>query len=258
LLGQLQRAGIHAVGFVNEGKLSREQSARTALLQQWLDAGMELGNHTYSHVNFWDTPLATYEQNVLNGERVTRRLLEAHKQRPRFFRHPYLNTGRTIESKQAFERFLAERGYSVAPVTIDNLDVLYALAYDNAYAARDSALMRRVAAAYIDHMRDSFEFFEALSQRLLNREPAQVLLLHANALNADHLHELVAMLRERGYTFVPLDSALKDPAYQLPDRYVGQRGPSWLQRWAITKGMDPGSEPRAPQWVERVAYPLKP
>jgi peptidoglycan/xylan/chitin deacetylase (PgdA/CDA1 family) len=257
LLDQLQRAGIPAVGFVNESKLDDEdeREARTALLEQWLDAGMELGNHTYSHPKFWDTPLEDYQQDVLRGERATRRLLAARGQRPRFFRHPYLNTGPTPEAKDTFERFLAEHGYRVAPVTIDNMDVMYALAYDNTHKAGDTALMRRIGSAYIDHMRESFAYFEQLSRTLLGREPAQVLMLHANALNAEYLDELVSMLQQRGYRFIPLETALEDAAYELPDTYIGERGHSWLQRWAITRGTNPGAEPRAPQWVERVAYP---
>lgn len=257
LLAQLRRAEIPAVGFVNEKKLENgdDRQARIALFEQWLDAGMELGNHTYGHVKFWDTPLERYQQEVLLGERVTRRLLAERDRRPRFFRHPYLNTGPSLEAKEAFERFLAGHGYRVAPVTIDNMDVMYALAYDHAHRAGDEALMQRIGGAYVEHMRESFAYFEQLSRTLLDREPAQVLMLHANALNAEYLDELVAMLRERGYTFVSLEEALQDPAYGLPDTYIGDRGPSWLQRWAVTQGMDPGTEPRAPRWVERAAYP---
>ncbi|HEX2203920.1 MAG TPA: hypothetical protein VHG91_11505 [Longimicrobium sp.] len=104
-------------------------------------------------------------------------------------------------------------------------------------------------------MRESFAFSEDLSRRLLGRELAQVLMLHANALNADWLDELVALLRGRGYAFVPLETAMRDPAYALPDRYTGERGLSWLQRWAITQGKEPGREPRAPEWVRSAAYP---
>ena len=157
--------------------------------------------------------------------------------------------------RRTFERFLSEHGYAVAPVTIDNLDVLYALAFDNAHAAADEKLKDHIAAAYVEHMRENFAYFESLSRQLFEREPAQVILLHANALNADHLLELVAMLRQRGYSFVPLETALRDPAYASLDTYVGSPGPLWLQRWAITRGLDPGHEPRAPDWVQRIAYP---
>ena len=44
--------GIPAIGFVNENKLHVDESvdaARVRLLELWLDAGLELGNHTFSH-----------------------------------------------------------------------------------------------------------------------------------------------------------------------------------------------------------------
>lgn len=257
LLNQLKRANIPAIGFVNEKTLEigNDPRPRIALLRQWLDAGMELGNHTYSHVSFWNTPLEEYKQQILDGERVTRRLLSEHGQQPRYFRHTFLNTGPDAKTKQAFEEFLAEHGYQVAPVTIDNEDVMYALAYDHAHARGDSALMRRIGRAYIEHMRESFEFYEQLSRRLFQREPAQVLMLHANALNADYLGELVLMLRERGYGFVSVAKALEDPAYRSQDSYIGRRGLSWLARWAITRGDDPGEEPRTAKWVQEIAYP---
>ena len=53
LLESVRRNGVPAVGFVNEGKLYRrgEVDERTELLRAWLDAGMEVGNHTFSHLN---------------------------------------------------------------------------------------------------------------------------------------------------------------------------------------------------------------
>jgi peptidoglycan/xylan/chitin deacetylase (PgdA/CDA1 family) len=76
LLGALTRHRASAVGFVNEDKLHipGEMDERIALLERWLDAGALLGNHTYSHVNLRDTPLAAYQDDVLHGEVITRRL----------------------------------------------------------------------------------------------------------------------------------------------------------------------------------------
>jgi hypothetical protein len=101
-------------------------------------------------------------------------------------------------------------------------------------------------------MAEVFAFYEGLSRSVLEREPPQVLLLHANALNADWLDELATMIAARGYRAVTLDEALRDPAYALPDEYVGPRGPSWLERWARTRGIDPGTPPAVPEWVLHV------
>jgi peptidoglycan/xylan/chitin deacetylase (PgdA/CDA1 family) len=256
LLGHIRALQVPAIGFVNEGKLYAvpgEEDARTALLEAWLDAGLELGNHTYSHLRLYDVPLAEYEADILRGERVTRLLMAARGVKPRYFRHPTLNTGRDLETKAALDRFLAEHDYRVAPVTIDSDEYLYALAYDRARARGDSLLMKRLGRDYLRYMEQVFGFYEQLSSSFLRREPAQVLLLHANALNADYLGKLAAMIAGRGYGFVSLDQALADAAYTLPDEYVGSRGPSWLERWALTQGRDPGQPPALPGWVRDVA-----
>ena len=249
LVGQLEAAGIPAVGFVNEGKLERAPT-RTALLERWTAAGLELGNHTYSHRSFYTTPRDTFQADVLRGEPVTRRLMAARGMRLRYFRHPFLNTGPDLATREAFERFLDERGYQVAPVTVDNSDYLYALAYDRAVTRGDSAAMKRIGEEYVRAMDASFAYYEDLSRRLLGREPAQILLLHANELNAEYMDEVAAMMRRRGYRFATLEAALRDPAYAQPDRYAGRSGMSWLQRWAITRGVPLGSEPAVAEWVQ--------
>lgn len=255
LLAHLGRHQIPSIGFVNEVKLDvpGEEAARRALLEAWLDAGHDLGNHTYSHVRLYDTPLAAYQADVLRGEQVTRALMAARGRPLRYFRHPTLNTGPDLPTKRAFERFLADHGYVVAPVTIDNDEFLYAAAYDRARARGDQARMDSVGHDYVRYMTDTFGFYEGLSRQVLGREIPQVLLLHANALNAEYLDELIVELKGRGYRFVSLDDALADSAYQLPDEYVGPRGPSWIHRWAVTRGQVPDEQPAVPDWVARLA-----
>ena len=63
---------------------------------------------------------------------------------------------------------------------------------------------------------------------------------------------LLEGMRERGYAFVDLETALKDPAYQRADAYTGKWGPSWIHRWAIGEGKPKeffAGEPKVPQWV---------
>lgn len=257
LLGQLTVNHIPAVGFVNEVKLAvpGEEAARRSLLEAWLTAGIELGNHTYSHTWFYETPLDQFKEDVVKGERITGALLAERGKRLRYFRHPRLNTGPDEKTKEAFELFLAERGYTVAPVTIDNDEFVYALAYDNVTNASDTTIMDRIGKDYIRYMNDVFIFYEGYAREILGREPSQTLLIHANQLNADYLDELMEMMRTRGYRFVSLEEALKDPAYSLPDHYTGRSGISWLQRWAITMGKERKSQPEPPIWVKKFAWP---
>ena len=248
---------IPAVGFVNERQLEApgQQEERRAALRVWVEAGLELGNHTYAHRSFYSTPLAEFQEQVVRGEPFTRQLLAARGMKLRYFRHPFLNTGRTLDDKRAFEKFLAARGYQIAPVTHDNMEWVFAREYSKALAANDAEKARRVAAEYVPYMEQMFEFYEQLSVELFGREIPQVLLVHANLLNGDHFQRMVEMMKRRGYQFVSLEDALKDEAYKHPDTYVGPVGISWLQRWLVTRGGEFRKEPYLPEYMRQFDTP---
>lgn len=259
LLTTMKRNKLPVIGFVNEGKLYNNDKLnpkRVALLKAWLDAGLELGNHTFSHRSLNSTPLAEFQSDVLRGEKVLRELTKAKHTKPRYFRHPFLHTGRSLETRQAFESFLNTHGYTVAPVTIDNSEWIFARAYDNARDANDRAAMASVAEAYVPYMESYFAHFENLSAKLFDRQIKQVLLLHANSINADHFGELVAMMKKRGYSFITLSEALTDSAYRSTDTTTGAYGISWIDRWALTRNVPPGffkGEPQTPAFVLKLA-----
>ena len=158
-------------------------------------------------------------------------------------------SGTDLRKKRAFEDFLDRRGYVNAPVTIDNDEYIYAAAYKSALERRDARTAAAVAVDYVRYMNDVFGFYERLSRETLGYEVPQILLLHVNQLNADHLDRLVDMARKRGYQLISMDEALRDKAYAQRDRYVGARGFSWLHRWALDKGKNPPMHADPPDWV---------
>jgi peptidoglycan/xylan/chitin deacetylase (PgdA/CDA1 family) len=262
LLRAIAAHRVPAIGFVNEDKLNDAGGAvdpqRVDLLRRWLDAGLELGNHSYSHSDLHTTPLDVFEADVLKGERVTRPLMTEHGLTLRFFRHPFLHTARDLEKRAAFAQFLADHGYRVAPVTIDNDEYVFAGAYDRSHARGDAGGADQVAAAYVPYMERKVEFFERNSQELFGRQIRQVLLIHANMLNADRFSDLASMFERHGYRFITLDRALEDPAYQSRDTWVGVSGITWIHRWALTKGMPKAfyaGEPEVPPFVAEKAKP---
>jgi peptidoglycan/xylan/chitin deacetylase (PgdA/CDA1 family) len=255
LLATLVAAKVPAIGFVNASRLivhGQPQADRVALLQAWLDAGLVLGNHTASHVDLHAVGLAAYEQDIVAGDAPLRALLSPRGQVPQWFRHPYLRTGRTLAEKAALEQFLADHGYRIAPVTVTSSDWIWAAAYRKALERDDAATQRKLRDAYVPYLLRTVAYFEGRSQALLGRELPQVLLLHASELNADTFDALANGLRTRGYRFVTLDEALRDPAYQRPDAYTGPLGTSWLHRWAMAEGRPWtfwNGQPTSPKWV---------
>lgn len=253
LVGAITRQAVPAIGFVNEGKLRDSAGTldprRVALLTRWLDAGLELGNHSSSHPDLHATPLTRYEADILAGEQVLRSLLAARGTTPQWFRHPYLHTGRSVAVRDSLLAFLTAHGYRVAPVTVDNGDYLFARAYD---LAADPLTRARIAETYLAYMDSVVVFYEGQSRAIIGREIPQVLLLHASALNAATFDRLAAQLRARGYAFVPIAEAVADSAYRSPDTYAGPAGISWLQRWAISRDLPRAifrGEPEVPDWI---------
>lgn len=256
LLATLRAHGAPAIGFVNEAKLESDgemRPERAALLQAWLNEGHRLGNHTYSHRWLYEATPAEFIEEIERGELVWRPLMREHWHDPvHYFRHPRLNTGRTVEDRAAVEEYLTGAGYAVAPVTIDNYDFQFANAYARSLEQGQLDQVERVAEAYVQYMDTIFGYYERQSELILGRQPRQILLLHANRLNADVLDRVLAMVRRRGYRFITLPEALEDPAYERQDTYVGQAGITWLHRWAISADADRGifrGEPTVPDWV---------
>jgi peptidoglycan/xylan/chitin deacetylase (PgdA/CDA1 family) len=250
ILDALAREEAPATGFVNASRTCGQpvDALRDPVLEAWLDAGHDLGNHTWSHPDIVRIPLEAYLEDVRMGAAPVDSLLRRRGSRLAWFRHPFLHAGDTPAKKAGLARYLDDNRWRVAPVTVDNQEWVYAYVYHVALARGDAPLAARVAEAYIDHLDAAFAHFEVRSRAVLGREVPQVLLLHANRLNADHLGMLLDRIRARGYVFQRLEQVMKDPAYAREDRYLGRRGPSWIERWAAQGGEAPQG-PREHPWV---------
>jgi peptidoglycan/xylan/chitin deacetylase (PgdA/CDA1 family) len=250
ILDALARQDAPAAGFVNASRTCGEpvDALRDPVLEAWLDAGHDLGNHTWSHPDIVRIPLEAFLDDVRKGAVPVDSLLRRRGSRLVWFRHPFLHAGDTPAKKAGLALYLEDNGWRVAPVTIDNQEWVYAYVYHVALARGDSALAERVAESYLDHVDAAFAHFEARSREVVGREVPQVLLLHVNRLNADHLEPLLDRVRARGYVFLRLDQVMEDPAYAREDRYLGRRGPSWIERWAAQGGEAPQG-PREHPWV---------
>ena len=255
LVGSFQIEKVPVTIFVNERQLNvpGQRDARAAVVEQWLDAGFEVGNHTYSHQSASKVPVDEFQDDVVKGEVITRAILEQRGKQLTWLRYPYLHAGATADTHQAIVDFLEQRKYRVAQVTVDYADYTFAGAYGRELRRGNVEMAERIKQAYLDQVDVGFKYAERFSMELYGREIAQILLIHCNELNSVSLRDSIARMRKRGYTFISLDEAMQDPAYQRPDTFAGPGG-SWLSRSATVLGKTLTPEtialrPVVPTWI---------
>lgn len=64
--------------FINERQLNvpGQRDARAAAVEQWLDAGFEVGNHTYAHRSANSVTVDEFQDEIVKGEVIMRPLIE--------------------------------------------------------------------------------------------------------------------------------------------------------------------------------------
>jgi peptidoglycan/xylan/chitin deacetylase (PgdA/CDA1 family) len=260
LVVSLRKHHIPAIGFVNEKKLYDKDGVllpfQVEILKNWVTSGMELGNHTFSHPDYNKTSYTDFTNEIIRGQTITKEILAGKGQSPRFFRHPFLHVGNTKEKADSLDNFLKEHGYTVAPVTIDNEDYLFAVAYKRAGVKSDTALMRQIRTDFVNYMEQKLHYFEKQSKALFGRNIPQILLLHASLLNSDCVDLLGTMFGKNEYEFVTMDEALQDKVYQTPVTVYGDRGISWIDRWALSRGKKGDffkEDPETPCYIKKLA-----
>lgn len=259
LILSLKSNKIPAIGFVNEAKLFNNQGKiqfQVDFLNNWVDNGLDLGNHTYSHPDYNTTSFKNYSTDILKGETVTKEILNKKNKSIKYFRHPFLHVGNTKEKADSLSNFLHNHGYIVGPVTIDNEDYLFAKAYKKAIEKTDTKMMIKIGHDYLDYMESKLKYFEKQANILFGRDINQILLLHASSLNSDYVDSLAFIFRKNNYYFVSMDEALKDNAYKSNITVFGNWGISWIDKWALSQGKA-GSffkdEPTTPDYIKKLA-----
>ena len=198
-------------GFVN-GVRTEEEPLSTPMLKEWRDAGLPLGNHTWSHMNLNQKPLADWEADVLKNEPLLQPYMSGNTWR--WIRYPNLAEGNTPEKRDGARKFLAEHGYKIAGVTMSFGDYMYNGPYARCVASNDSAGIALLEKSYLEAADATLDYTRAMSKALYGRDIPYVLLMHVGALDARLLPRLLELYRAKGMTFITLEEAEKDPFYK--------------------------------------------
>lgn len=201
IINTLKEQQVPATGFI----IAREVSdANWEVLNKFRDAGLGLGNHTWSHANLNRVELSEYLYEIKQSDKILQPVLTE----PKYFRYPYLAMS-SGEKRDKVLCYLAKKNYFVAPITVDSKDFAF-----NQRLLSVAEINRR---GYLNELKPFYLDF--IWQQTLNAEEhnkanhqvdrAQILLIHANLLNAYTLADIINVYKEKGYSFVSLEEALK-------------------------------------------------
>ena len=233
LLATLARHDVRAVGLVTWRNVLDQHDV--SLLEMWLDAGHELGNHSYSHQDYTQTDPEEFIADVERGREEVARLLAAHGASLRFFRFPMLHEGETPEKLAAVRHYLDSSGQRNLPVTIDNADASFARPWVEARVAGDEAAQVAIGEEFQASLRLAVRHHERTSDRLFDDDVPQILLLHANEIGTVEWDPLFTWLEATGHRFATVDDVLAHPAFDTDQAFVGPKGYGLWDRIAVER-----------------------
>lgn len=228
LLNALDAAKAKAILFAAGSRVDSPEGLD--LVRKWGEGGHGIANHTYSHASFGSAKV-TLEVFVGDAQR-NQALLQSFPGWTRRLRFPYLKEGDTVAKRDGMRAWLAKNSYKTGAVSIDTSDWYYNkrfLAWKVEHAGENPLRFRD---AYLAHLWNRANYYDALSTQLLKRSARHVLLLHTNAINAEFLPDVIAMFRAKGWAIINAEDAYTDDLYGLMPNTV-PAGESIL--WSLAK-----------------------
>lgn len=201
ILSAIQANEIPATGFI----IAKEVTAQNwDMLRKFHDAGLGLGNHTLSHANLNRIGPDAYIQDIAAADKILSPVLTE----PKYFRYPYLATG-TGQNKGKVQQYLFSKNYQIAPISIDSKDFIFNQLLLSVPENARRAFLTVLKPCYLDFIWQQTLKAEEHNRAAHTPEQAQILLIHANLLNAYVLPDIINLYKQNGFTFVSLENALK-------------------------------------------------
>jgi len=235
LLQHLEESKVKAIGFVVGNMIDEkgEYEDRIDFLWQWKKHGHLLANHTYSHLPLSKLSLNEFEKDVIRNKEILAPFMEGSPINYSFFRFPYLDYGNSAEQRSRAMTFLYEHSYTVVPVTIDTKDYIFNTLFSSALQNNDHDGMQYILEEYLAYTKAIIWFREHQAIQLAGKYLGQIMLVHANRINAYCLNKIIELARKQGYEFVPLHEVLNEPIYRHGSAIINNEN---LLSWEVEMG----------------------
>lgn len=217
IINALKSNQVQATGFVIAKDLS---PSNFLTLHKFRDAGLSLGNHTLSHKNLSKVPAKTFIEEIDAADKILDPLLTT----PKFFRYPYLAMSSGAKKDKVL-KFLQEKKYQIAYITIDSKDFTFNQLLMAVPQEQRFNFLKVLKPCYL-----AFIWQQTLKAKkqseLYKSNKAQILLIHANLLNAYVLPDIINMYKENGFNFISLEETFgakpKEMAIQAPQQLTSK------------------------------------
>jgi peptidoglycan/xylan/chitin deacetylase (PgdA/CDA1 family) len=208
MIQTMSQQQVPATGFIIASEVRKDN---WEILHKFREAGFGLGNHTLTHANLGRSDRKTYIREIQDADAILAPVLSE----PKYFRFPYLSMG-TGKKKEDILCFLAKKNYLVAPITVDSKDFVFNQRLLAVPEMDRRAYLEELKPFYLDFIWQQTLRAEEHNQYHHDTKQAQILLIHANLLNAYVLPDIISLYKEHGYTFVNLETALN--TFKYPTR----------------------------------------
>jgi len=238
ILHALKKNGLtHVYAFAN-GRDAVTNSDALRALNEWLQAGFPVGNHTFSHYDLDQVGAEIYLNDI---QRMHTLLTELEpfslRQEDFLFRYPFLHEGRTLEQRQAIRKFLFANKYRIAEVTVDWADWAWGDAYTRCVQKHDDKSITWLKENVIPAAELQLNNARRAAKTLFNRDIAHVVVMHDSTFNAVVLDSILRDMRRRGIKIISLGRALEDPVYAIDSGVTPNDGATFLTRIAQARSI---------------------
>ncbi|MGK6355316.1 GDSL-type esterase/lipase family protein [Sphingomonas sp. DT-207] len=207
----LKTSSAPAMGFINGAQVDADPRL-AALLDRWRSAGLPLGNHGWSHANLDNLTDAQFAEELARNEPLLAGKMGNADWR--WFRYPFLSEGKDPQRRTRIRQLLADKDYKVASVTMDFSDWAYNDAYARCSVKGDRAAIAEMEKAWLAGAAVNADRSRAMAHALYGRDIPYVLLMHLGAFDARMLPQLLDLYKRKGFRFVSVAEAERDPHYR--------------------------------------------
>lgn len=202
----------HPAGFV-VGEMLQTDPARMEAIDAWVQAGFLVGNHTYSHDRIVELGLQGFIDDILKNRPLLDSLEKRLGQRQSYFRFPYLEEGTTHQEREALWNVLQSQHYTLVRPSVTFSDTDWADAYLRCMSQGDKDSLDALDRSYLANAVGHLRWAVAAAPAVIGHAIPLILLLHVNTPTAKNLDGLLRAYEAEGAQFVPLEEALREPAY---------------------------------------------